>query len=104
METLIAGKAAVLDRTNQQEVDAYNKLMKTYEDLMIMEVNTPKESKQDTKVSLDKQMEIFKKNNPGFSKNIPKGAFTPGKEVSTAEGFDLDIHSMREKLKSNDLK
>ena len=101
---MITGKAAVLDRTSQQEVEGYNKLIKQYEDIMLMNTTTPAESKKQGKIGLDQQMEIFKKNNPGFKKDLPKNAFKVGKTIDTKEGFDLDIHTMRDKLKSNDLK
>ena len=104
LETLIAGKAAVLDRTSQQEVEAYNTLMKRYEEIMLMDAKTPKEVSEKGKIGLDEQMALFKKHNPGFEKSIPKGALKVGKAIDTKEGFDLDIHTMRDKLASKELK
>ena len=72
--------------------------MKSYEEVMDMSTATPSEAQKEDKIGLDEQMDIFKKNNPAFSKNLDNKRFAVGDELETEEGFDLDIHSIASKL------
>lgn len=101
LETVIAGKAATLDRGNQQEVDAFNKLMKEYEKLMTIEAEGPKEQQTRSSASLDEQMKVFKEMNPQFNKTFKA---KKGKEITSTDGFDMDLRDMANTLnKGKDL-
>jgi len=93
---LITGKAAVLDRTSQEEIDDFNKIMKEYEFLMGMCSDRPKKAVKASGKNLDAQMEIFKKNNPHFGTYIK--APTADKPLRTEDGFDLDVKAIIGKL------
>ena len=96
LETVIAGKAATLDRTNQQEVEAFNKLITDYENTISIRTEAPKEKKAKKSASLDKQMEAFKKTTAVFDKDLKtKG----GKEIASKDGFSMDIRDMAKTFK-----
>ncbi len=97
LETVIAGKAATLDRTNQQEVEAFNKLITEYEKTISIQTEAPEEKQTKNAASLDKQMEIFKEHSSVFKKDLKTKA--SGKEINSEEGFSMDIRDMAKTLK-----